>query len=136
MTEDRENEDVEGVDGENGDGWPITGRRDTPRLKLQIPAEVVTMSGPEPVLLLDLSQTGARIACRAKPAFKRGILHWMEFEFYGEVVWADKQLCALRFDPELELDVVLTTRAQAPAEWRRLTENVVEAARYWAAGLI
>lgn len=119
---------------EDDDLSPITGRRDTPRLKLQIPAQVMTLSGPEPVLLLDLSQTGARIACRAKPAFKRGVLHWMNFECYGEVVWVKEQICALRFDPEIDLDVVLATRTDAPDEWQRQSDNIIEAARHWASG--
>lgn len=119
---------------EETDDHPLAGRRGQPRLKVQIPARITTLSGPEPVLLLDLSQSGARIACQSEPSFKRGLLGWMEFEFYGETVWASKNMCALKFDPELDLDVVLATRANAPQEWQRRTDDVMEAARQWVIG--
>lgn len=121
---------------EDTDDHPLAGRREQPRLRLQIPARITTLSGPEPVLLLDLSQSGARIACRSEPSFKRGLLGWMEFEFYGETVWIKKDMCALRFDPELDLEVVLATRSNAPREWQRHTDNIIEAARRWATGPI
>lgn len=113
-----------------------TGRRDEQRLRLQIPAKFSSMDGNEPVLLLDLSQSGARIACSDAPRFKRGVLEWMAFEAYSEVVWRRAETCAIRFDPPLAFATVFTTRELAPDEWQRHKESMLEAARTWRAARI
>lgn len=104
------------------------------RLKLQLPAEMITLDGPEEVLLLDLSQVGARMICRSRPAFSKGVLCWIGFETYGEKVWQKDRMCGLRFDEELDLGVVVQTRCDVREEWKRHTDDIAAAARLWAQG--
>lgn len=95
---------------------------------------MLTIEGSEPVLILDLSQVGARLACRSRNIPKRGILSWMEFESYGEKVWERGNMCGIRFEEELDLDVILMTRRRAPEEWKRNAEEAISAAEKWVRG--
>lgn len=104
------------------------------RLKLQLPAQLLTLDGSEEILLLDLSQVGARLACRFPPTFRKGVLTWMTFETYGETVWQKGRMCGLRFDEELDLSVVVRTRQDIREEWLRYSDNLESAARLWAQG--
>lgn len=114
------------------------GRRDHQRLRLRLPAEMIVLAGTQPVLLLDLSQSGARLAIRSAPRFKQGYLRWLEFETFGETVWVEGNMFGLRFDEELAADILLRTRALAPDEWQRQSDEqsdeVLEYARAWATG--
>ena len=104
------------------------------RLKLQLPAQIFTFDGSEDVLLLDLSQVGARLACRIPPTFTKGVLSWMGFESYGDTIWQKGRMCGLRFDEELDLSVVVQTRRDVREEWVRYSDDLESTARLWAQG--
>ncbi|TCD06566.1 hypothetical protein EYB45_02305 [Erythrobacteraceae bacterium CFH 75059] len=110
------------------------GRRDHQRLRLKLAASLITVSATEPVLLLDLSQTGARIATRAPLSITSGFLRWLRWEMFGDVVWEKGPMIGLRFDEKLPLEVLLSTRREAPDESRRHADDALEHARAWAAG--
>ena len=65
------------------------GRRRDARLRLGVPAQLITLHGQYSASLCDLSQSGAHV--RAKGDLFRGedaVLQWLGFEAFGKLVWA------------------------------------------------
>ena len=77
------------------------GRRAQSRLRLRLPCRLITRSGDQKALLVDLSRTGARVHAEHL-ACERGdaVLRWFEMESFGQLVWARSGFCGIRFyDP-------------------------------------
>lgn len=87
------------------------GRRGAPRLRLSIPAKLITVSETRRCVLLDLSRTGARIGL-AKPLdlAEAGFLRFADLEVFGCVIRKEKGMNGLEFDVELSDEDVLATR--------------------------
>ena len=93
---------------------PVGHRRHQPRLQLGIAAKLETLDGTTPVQLLDLSQNGARLDLNNEQPFGSAVLHWLEFEAFGDLVWQKEQFVGLRFDGPIALGWLVTTRQLAP----------------------
>jgi PilZ domain len=112
-----------------------SGRRRHSRLRLQLPARLITLEGTLHATLIDLSQTGAKVALDANaPSRGDGFLAWGSFEIFCSIAWADHRLCGLVFDLPLPSEVLIATRnlgdTTPPVDANRA------AARAWAAGVI
>ncbi len=120
--------------------YPSTlGHRRDSRLRLALPARMVTLGGYSSVLLADLSQSGARVHLGEGEELKpgaQGMLSWLGFEAFGTVVWCRYGHAGLEFDELLPADILLDTREKVDLGLT-LTEEQLTAiqARAWFEGL-
>jgi len=117
------------------------GRRAAARLRLSVPARLVTLYDTQSCVCIDISCTGARIAL-AKPlrAGEAGFLRIAQIEQFATIVrcWKgeDGGINALHFDTPISGQVVLAMRRYAEtfeADEQRERRREVEA---WVKGLI
>ena len=113
------------------------GRRKAARLRLSIPAKLVTIYATHPCVLVDLSRTGARIALEQPLASgEAGFLRFLDRELFVCAVRTQRGFNGLEFEPHLSDEQVLDIRSYAGKmdmiEKRRLMEDV----RNWVAGKV
>jgi hypothetical protein len=108
-------------------------RRAYSRLRLGIPARLLTLEGQQWVTLVDLSQTGARIVLGASGKVSGGLLRWLGFEAFGDPAWQAGEELALHFDEQIELDWLIETRQRAAVEVNG-DLHARRAAREWVNG--
>lgn len=108
-------------------------RRGKARLRLGIPAQLLSLHGRSRVTLLDLSESGARVRYDGEPV-KDVVLEWLGFEAFGKVVRRDGRELGVRFDDPIGHDCVLDTRERLPAIARG-EDQLTRFAREWARGL-
>jgi hypothetical protein len=108
-------------------------RRTHSRLRLGIPARLLTLEGQQWVTLVDLSQSGARIVLGASGKVSGGLLRWLGFEAFGDPAWQAGEELALHFDEPIELGWLIETRQRAPVEVNR-DVHARGAAREWVSG--
>ena len=89
-------------------------RRGKSRLRLGIPAVLLTTDGRGPISLLDLSETGAKILLASEMPVVCGFLRWMHYEAFCIVVWQDGALAGLQFEYPIDRDWVIDTRDWLP----------------------
>ncbi|MEO0871401.1 MAG: PilZ domain-containing protein [Pseudomonadota bacterium] len=111
------------------------GRRAAPRLRLSIPARLVTVSETRRCVLLDVSRCGAQISL-AKPLSEgeAGFLHFANTEVFVSVIRKATGLNGVEFDVPLSDEDVLAIRRYAEdyeADERRALRSE---ARAWVAG--
>ena len=106
-------------------------RRAFARLRVGIAARLETLDGQQNVRLLDLSQSGAQVILSEPGPARRGVLCWLGFEAFGEVVWREQDHAGLEFEGVLPMEWLLETRERAPMVVR---DDVLDAARAWASG--
>jgi len=109
------------------------GRRSTSRLRLRLNARLTTLDGTCSVVLLNLSLSGAKIL--AETRLREGseaILQWESLEAFGEIMWVDGSIVGLRFETEVDHDVLLAART-APS-WLSRDEEIARAALAWVSG--
>lgn len=90
---------------------PPTGRRADARLRLALPAELITLDGQGPAMIENLSRSGARIATRL--TLKTGdacVLRWRGREVFALVRWSEQQRCGLIFDSRLSHEDLMQAR--------------------------
>ena len=115
------------------------GRRAAARLRLSIPARIVTVYETQSCILLDLSQTGARIGI-AKPMAlgDGGFLMVGTTEVFGEAVRQalghGGGVNGLAFDEPLLHDDVLAVRHHAETFRQIERETLREQVRRWVTG--
>lgn len=109
-------------------------RRQHSRLRLGIPARLETLYGRREVELLDLSQTGAKVALPRFEYVGTAVLHWLGFDAFGEIVWQDDGLLGMAFDEPLPPGLVLNTRNRAPSVVSAEDGLASDAAKAWASG--
>jgi hypothetical protein len=107
-------------------------RRGKARLRLGIPAHLLTVHGRSRVTLLDLSQSGARLQY-AGERIGDGVLEWLDHEAFGSVVRRAGGEVGLRFDEPITHAWVLDTRARLPAI-ARTEDQLRRFAREWVRG--
>jgi hypothetical protein len=90
------------------------GRRASPRLRLRVPAQLATLDGPKHVILDDLSETGAQITLPQEQRFSSGLLQWLTYDVFADLIWQEGLSCGLLFEERLTEEVLLETRRQAP----------------------
>lgn len=97
-------------------GFSRTGRRRHSRLRVCLPAKLVTLSGTVHATLLDVSFRGARLAVsRFVTPGSDAVLSWGKFEAFSRIAWCRGDQCGLDFDEPLHGDVLLATRDLADA---------------------
>lgn len=112
------------------------GRRARSRLRVRLPAKIITLHGEQTVILADLGYFGARITNGDPP--REGaevILQWGRFEAFGRVSWSANGAFGIAFFDALPADVLIATRDmddndRAPSE----REQARNFARAWASG--
>ncbi len=117
----------------------VVGRRTAARLRLAIPARMLTIHGIHDCILLDLSRTGARIALtKPLPIGSNGFVAVAQIEAFGEVIRREMGesggVNAVRFDDPLEQADVLAVRHHAETFLMRERETLREQVRRWVAG--
>ena len=93
-----------------------TGRRGAPRLRLSLPAKLVSLYGTHRCILIDLSRTGAQVGLEKTLAVNEtGFLQIAGLELFCEVVRTAEGpsggVNGLVFDPPLDDQVVLDMRS-------------------------
>lgn len=108
-------------------------RRAHSRLRLGIPARLLSLEGQQAVTLVDLSQSGARIVLGAPGRVSGGLLRWLDYEAFGDPVWQVGEELALHFDEPIDPAWLIETRHRAPVELDRGLQTK-RAAREWVSG--
>lgn len=115
---------------------PETHRRAHARLRVGIAARFETLDGQEAVRLVDLSQSGAHIVVTGAGEIRRGVLCWLQFEAFGDVVWRDGDDAGIEFEELLPIEQLMETRERAPSIVRDEALGDRLAARDFVAGSI
>ncbi|KPP88589.1 PilZ domain-containing protein [Erythrobacter sp. HL-111] len=114
---------------------PNTGRRAAPRLRVSLPAQLISIEGNQPCVLMNLSRTGAQVALI--DAVRRGegaVLRCASLEVFGEVIRSEFGLNALRFEEALSDDQVLAIRHYYETFEDRERRALIDTARKWVTG--
>lgn len=106
-------------------------RRRHVRLKLGIPAVLLTLDERHEVRLVNLSQSGARVVLPRPKAVREGVLEWLDYDSFAVAVWQDGDEVGLEFDRPLPRQWLRETHAAAPEVVR---EEAIGAARDFVAG--
>lgn len=88
------------------------GRRASPRLRLRLPALLITLDGQGPAVLENISATGARIHSRF--ILRQGascVLRLPGLELFADVAWCAHGRCGLAFEHPLLPGQLLNLRA-------------------------
>jgi len=115
------------------------GRRGAARLRLAIPAQIVSTHATGTCVLLDLSRSGARIGLeRALPPGECIYLKVARLEVFAEVVrrhgGIDGSVNGLKFDEPLSDEAVLAVRRHAETFEQRQRDNFRDQVRRWVSG--
>ena len=116
-----------------------TGRRGAPRLRLAIPAQLTSLSGTYPCVLIDISRTGARIGLD-RPLHKGAdaLLQIAGLEPFGMVVrmseGRDGGTIGVVFDDPLGDDEVLKIRSYSEHYADDEQRNFRREVRNWVSG--
>lgn len=121
------------------DAAVLIGRRAAARLRLAIPARFVSIYSTQNCLLLDISQTGARVALANPLAeHKSGFLIFAQFELFGSIVRADRGAGgganAIAFDDPITQADVLEVRRFAEGFDARERLAIRDLVRRWVDG--
>lgn len=108
-------------------------RRRFARLEVGMAARFTTLAGEQPVRLVNLSQSGARLILSAPREAGTGVLTWLSFETFGELAWREGDTIGVVFDKLLSPGCLAQTRLSAPTVVREAEANL---ARAWIAGEI
>lgn len=96
------------------------GRRGAARARLQANASLETTTGEMPVVLRNLSRSGAMIEGRNLPALNRtALLRRGDIEALGTVVWQEQGRCGFQFYDALPHDAVVAEARKPPEPPRR-----------------
>lgn len=106
-------------------------RRRHVRLRLGIPARLQTLDGRLNVRLINLSQSGARIALCAPEQVTEGVLEWLDYDTFAAQVWQAGDEVGLEFDRPLPREWLRATHTAAPDVVR---EEEISAARDFVEG--
>ncbi|TRD11483.1 PilZ domain-containing protein [Erythrobacter insulae] len=106
-------------------------RRSAPRVKLAIDSVFMGMDGRQQITLLDLSESGARVAFSEPPKERAGFISWMEFETFGDVVWQEGLYVGLKFDRPISSEWLESTQARVTDADSYRHEMLLKEAMEW-----
>ncbi len=90
---------------------PSIGRRRDSRLRIAIPATLITVAGQWRATLCDISQSGARLRIGEQIRDdQEAVLSWLEFESFGKIVWCHDGYVGLEFYDLLAPNVLIVSR--------------------------
>ncbi len=96
------------------DNVPSRGRRVSSRLRLNIPARLVLVSGNFDCLLNDISVRGARVSLAEPPrSSNSAFLQFRQLELFCDVVWTHAGQSGLRFSDPLPTEILIELRGIA-----------------------
>ncbi len=105
------------------------GRRASPRLRLRLPAHLITLEGQGPALLENISATGARVASRlGVRAGTSCVVRVQGLELFADVAWSINDRCGLVFERPLTQQQLLKMRELEGVP----TQNERSARQEWA----
>ena len=111
------------------------GRRSAPRLRLSIPARLITVTESRRCILLDLSRTGAQIGLeRPMSLGEAGFLQFADFEVFATVIRNGAGLNGVEFDVPMQDEEVIAVRHYADAFEGEARRALREEARKWVDG--
>ena len=112
------------------------GRRRHSRLRVHLPAKLITLDGTLSATLLNLSFSGAKLLLGTKvvPPGSSAVLNWGAFEAFCTVAWVAGGHCGLDFEEPLQPEVLIATRDLADIS-PRVDANRA-AAQDWAVGRV
>lgn len=110
-----------------------SGRRGSARLRLRLPAELITLDGQGPAILENISATGARVSSQLvlKPGASC-ILRLGRLELFGDVAWCAQGRLGLMFEEPLAQGQLVALRNLDPAD----LANERAAREDWARGFV
>ncbi|MEM1196975.1 MAG: hypothetical protein AAGH57_12785 [Pseudomonadota bacterium] len=116
-------------------GENMVGRRGAARLRLSLPAHFVSVERTQPCILLNISQTGAKIAI-LDPIREGdgGILKCGKLSAFAIVARSEFSLNALQFEHPITHEDVLAMRRHYETFEDRERRKLIETARKWASG--
>jgi hypothetical protein len=119
--------------GKRGGG----GRRRAQRSRADLPALVTTVARAQPVVLMNVSATGARLRGGDLPDVGGDlVLKIDKTEAFGTVQWKRQNLCGVAFDQPLREPQVEQLRSEASrARLTKLSPQERLAMQDWATGL-
>lgn len=109
-------------------------RRHHARLRLGIEADILGFDGPQKIILYDLSETGAKILLEQAYPISKGILTWLDYESFGDIVWRKGRWCGIHFDTPIDEQWLIRTRAASPAVEQLAKEKLLKEAEEFVAG--
>jgi hypothetical protein len=117
----------------------LVGRRGSARLRLAIPARLVSIYSTQNCILLDISRTGARLALYDPlPGNQSGYIEISGFAVFGSIVRAERGrdggVNAMMFDEPIAKAHVLEIRKFAEDLEQLRRQALREQARRWVAG--
>jgi len=89
-------------------------RRQAPRIRLGMPAKLITLDRHLAVTIDDMSEGGARLTLPEPRAFAVGVLRWLDFHAFAEVRWTRECIVGLQFASPISPEVLGQTRDCAP----------------------
>ena len=110
------------------------GRRRHSRLRVDLPARLITLEGTFPATLLNLSFRGGKVFL-GQTSIRPGanaVLCWGGFEAFCTVAWSQDGNCGLDFDEPLKPHMLIETRDLADSSPRVDTSRT--AAQDWVIG--
>lgn len=90
-------------------GATTPGKRFLGRLRVRLPAKLVTFSKTYPAILLDVSGGGAKLEFEGEPPHGELMLRWGKFEAHGSITWLRGQRCGIQFGCKLPQEVLVAT---------------------------
>ena len=114
---------------------PNTGRRAAPRLRVSLPARLISVEGNQPCVLMNLSRSGAQVAVLDAIRVGEGaVLQCGSLEVFGDVIRSDFGLNAIRFEDEISDRQVLDIRHYHETFEERERRSLIDTARKWVTG--
>jgi hypothetical protein len=115
----------------------VIGRRRESRLRVRLPARLITLEGTVTALMADISEHGAHL-CGDLPAVRRGadvVLQWAGGEAFGAVVWIGQRQWGVQFHDPLSTEEIRKARTIDAREGiRDAREDVRQTARAFVQG--
>lgn len=94
-----------------------TGKRAESRLRVRLPARLITLDCNLEVILCDLSKSGARIEYPGAPLRSRdAVLTWRDFEAFGRILWSHSGESGIGFYDPIALEWLIATREVGDAD--------------------
>lgn len=110
-------------------------RRESARLRVCIPGQLILLDGTFDCALDDISQGGARVICDAPLAQDdSGVLQCQRLDVFFDVAWAERQAFGLKFAEPVSLGTIRSIRWFNDQYRDQYERELREMVRDWVAG--
>lgn len=112
-----------------------TGRRSAARLRISLPARLISIEETHRAILLNISRSGAQIAIiNALREGEGGMLECGSLKAFGVVTRSEFSINALHFEEPISQEAVLEMRRYYETFEERERRKLIETARRWVNG--